>query len=95
MSSSAGMTHRTPQKFEAAAGKLWVFKPKFHLFQDMCEFQGGNPGLLWTYTMKTLEPARRRGGVDKVFVAAVPQWLSEKKRIACLAFVVPVCFPSC
>ena len=73
---------------QRAAGKLWVFKPKFHLFQ------GGNLGLLWTYRDEDFggsiaHTARRRGGFDQVFVAAVPQWLSEYMPCFCCFSLLP------
>ena len=55
--------------FSDGEKKLWVFKPKFHLFQELCEFQGGNPCLHWTYRDEDCggsiaHTARRRGGAN-------------------------------
>ena len=55
--------------------KLWVFKPKFHLFLELCEFGGGNPCLHWTYRDEDFggsiaHTARRRGGANTILSLA-------------------------
>ena len=59
------------EHFSNAGEKFWVFKPKFHMFQELCEFQGGNPSLHWTYRDEDFggtvaHTARRRGGANAI-----------------------------
>jgi hypothetical protein len=50
------------------ASKLWRVKPKFHMFQEMCEFSEGTiPSLCWTYRDEDFggymaKTSRSRGG---------------------------------
>lgn len=57
--------------FDESNECLWVFKPKFHLFQELCEFQHGNPSLHWTYRDEDFggsiaHMAKRRGGANTI-----------------------------
>lgn len=47
-------------------GISWRFKPKFHLWQELCEFSVGCPSLCWTYRLEDIggsvaKLATRRG----------------------------------
>ncbi len=48
LSKNAFLTESNTIKIWSWSTEIVVYKPKFHLFQEMCEFQGGNTGMLWT-----------------------------------------------
>jgi len=62
------------QTFHIGTNK-WKIKPKFHLFQELCEMSKACPSATWTYrdedfggTVATY--VRRRGGPSRVYLAA-------------------------
>ena len=64
----------------------WRIKPKFHLFQELCEYKAqafGSPELFWTYADESwcgfmAQSAKRRGGQNPA--AAVPSRLLDRFR---------------
>ena len=52
-----------------SAGNLWKFKPKFHMAQELCEFDQVNPSLSWVYRDEDYggsiaASAKHRGGLN-------------------------------
>lgn len=73
---------------EEARGNFvtWKIKPKFHLFQELCEYKSqlfGSPELFWCYMDESwcgfmAKSAKRRGGSNPI--AAVPERLLNRFR---------------